>query len=85
MPVVFAVYQLITCLSTKRLPKEIEIGKVNDEEPDDLIDDASMRGQLLWIRGLSRLQHQVRYLFANCVTLSSQFSMIIAYRQRMHA
>jgi hypothetical protein len=46
------------------MPKELEIGKVTaeDMEEEDIVDEAGVRGQLLWIRGLSRLQHQVRLL-----------------------
>jgi len=30
-----------------------------DIEPDELSDDLGQRGQILWIRGITRLQHQV--------------------------
>jgi len=33
--------------------------RTNDVEPDDLSDDLGQRGQILWIRGITRLQHQV--------------------------
>jgi Plasma membrane calcium transporter ATPase C terminal len=46
------------------MPKELGIGAVTVEEmeEEDMVDEADARGQLLWIRGLSRLQHQVRLM-----------------------
>jgi len=61
--------QLITCIPTHRLPKNMvlgaaspqEIEQLEKESEDDLVaDEAGQRGQILWIRGLSRLQHQIR-------------------------
>ena len=43
-------------------PQEIEMLDRVEEEPDSieaLPDDMGRRGQILWIRGLTRLQHQV--------------------------
>lgn len=31
-----------------------------DEEEEDSVDEMGQRGHILWVRGLSRLQHQVR-------------------------
>jgi hypothetical protein len=51
------VLQLITCIPTKKLPKlrrhtEEEVEMILQPEEDD-------RGQILWLRGLTRLQQQV--------------------------
>jgi Plasma membrane calcium transporter ATPase C terminal len=35
------------------------------EVEEDHMDEAGQRGQILWIRGLSRLQHQVSGYHAN--------------------
>ena len=59
--------QVVTCIPTKRVPKELSFGTVTQEEieeEEDVVDDANLRGQMLWIRGLSRLQHQVSRLFS---------------------
>lgn len=61
--------QLITSVPTKRLPKHLcSWGK---GEPDDIdhidavepgqpqVDGMGRRGQILWVRGLTRLQQQV--------------------------
>lgn len=31
-----------------------------EEDEDDTVDEMGQRGHILWVRGLSRLQHQVR-------------------------
>ena len=54
-------------------PQEIE--QMEKEAEEDVIsDDAGQRGQILWIRGLSRLQHQVctlaRWTLADRTTLN---------------
>jgi len=38
-------------------PQEIE--QMEKEADEDMLPDDGQRGQILWIRGLSRLQHQV--------------------------
>ena len=66
------IFQLVTCVPTDKLPhmfswgastpQEIEMLDRVEEEPDSieaLPDDMGRRGQILWIRGLTRLQHQV--------------------------
>lgn len=67
--------QLVTCIPTNCLPRQLALGAVTgheiemierratDVEPDDLSDDLGQRGQILWIRGITRLQHQVSYVF----------------------
>lgn len=63
--------KLVTCIPTNFLPRQLALGAVTgheiemierrtiDVEPDDLSDDLGQRGQILWIRGITRLQHQV--------------------------
>jgi len=54
------------------VPRQLALGSVTgheiemierrttvDVDPDDLSDDLCQRGQILWIRGITRLQHQV--------------------------
>jgi len=40
-----------------------EVGDLGNVDNDDDDDDLKNSGQILWIRGLSRLQTQVMYLF----------------------
>ena len=59
--------QVVTCVPTSVLPKRCrQVGQETDtiigdngEADDDVIDEMGERGHILWIRGLSRLQHQV--------------------------
>ena len=62
--------QLVTCVPTHKLPQSMTMGAASAQEiemmeRESMNDDASMvedmgsRGQILWIRGLTRLQHQV--------------------------
>jgi len=62
--------QVVTCVPTSVLPKRCRCGSTvgqdtgamlpdNGEADDDVIDEIGERGHILWIRGLSRLQHQV--------------------------
>ena len=56
------------------MPRQLALGAVTgheiemierrtiDVEPDDLSDDLGQRGQILWIRGITRLQHQVSFI-----------------------
>lgn len=74
----FMFHQLVTSVPTKTLPKSLTLGTVTNKEiaiienkelaaEEDLAD----RGQILWIRGLSRLQYQVcYYLLFNLDALS---------------
>lgn len=56
-------------MPTSVLPKRCrQVGQESDElaaeradVDDDVIDEMGERGHILWIRGLSRLQHQVLY------------------------
>ena len=52
-------------------PQEIEQMDRAYDEPDSMgdvgMDDMGRRGQILWIRGLTRLQHQVSILFCRVV------------------
>ena len=60
--------QVVTCVPTSILPKRCrQVGQETDEMlgdgadvDDDVMDEMGERGHILWIRGLSRLQHQVR-------------------------
>ena len=62
--------QLVTSVPTDRLPgrlpfgpaaakQEIELNERQPEPEEETVDDLTPRGQILWIRGLTRLQHQV--------------------------
>ena len=67
MPLMCVSCQLVTTIPTRRLPKKLVLGEIDHEEikqmekgvEDDQPDEAGQRGQYLWIRGLTRLQHQV--------------------------
>jgi Ca2+ transporting ATPase len=61
--------QLVTSVPTHRLPgklslrgsaakQEIEMNERQAEPEEEIVDDLTPRGQILWIRGLTRLQHQ---------------------------
>jgi Ca2+ transporting ATPase len=60
--------QVVTTIPTHRLPKKLVLGEVTHAEiemlekavEEDHLDEAGQRGQILWIRGLTRLQHQIR-------------------------
>jgi Ca2+ transporting ATPase len=59
--------QLVTCIPTQRLPRTLVLGEVTHEEIEkmEFVDEEEgERGQLLWIRGLTRLQHQIRVVNA---------------------
>ncbi|ESN96191.1 hypothetical protein HELRODRAFT_107353 [Helobdella robusta] len=59
--------QLVTSIPTRRLPKAMTLGaaspqeiqRIEEEDHDNVLEDAG-RGQILWVRGLTRLQQQVR-------------------------
>ncbi|ELU11612.1 hypothetical protein CAPTEDRAFT_227483 [Capitella teleta] len=73
--------QLVTTIPTNRLPHSMTLGSATKEEielieQDDQFDeeglnadDMGRRGQILWIRGLTRLQHQLRVVRAFKSTL----------------
>jgi hypothetical protein len=73
--------QLITCIPTSKLPKSLSMGAATQQEIElmhretdqldslDSSDDMGRRGQILWIRGLTRLQHQVRAAPSYCPTV----------------
>lgn len=66
--------QIVTTIPTRRLPKGMTLGRATtqeverisakredeDEEEEDSVDEMGQRGHILWVRGLSRLQHQIR-------------------------
>ena len=69
--------QLVTCVPTRKLPKSFRTGHMTKEEMELMerrrrdsaevvdplaTDDMGRRGQILWIRGLTRLQHQVSHV-----------------------
>lgn len=70
--------QLITTIPTKRIPKTFTWGSgppeemagnvslVEDGSSGSLSQDVKRTGQILWIRGLTRLQTQVCYFSLNC-------------------
>jgi len=60
--------QVVTCIPTRTLPRAMTLGAASNQEVEQIEkatveeDDAAAaarRGQILWVRGLSRLQHQV--------------------------
>jgi Ca2+ transporting ATPase len=65
--------QVITSIPTHKLPHIFSWGASTPqeiekyEEPDalpEMVDDMGRRGQILWLRGLTRLQHQIRVVNA---------------------
>jgi Ca2+ transporting ATPase len=67
--------QVITSIPNTKLPKKLSLGAATEQEIEmmereaDTIDsldadDMGRRGQILWIRGLTRLQHQIRVVNA---------------------
>ena len=68
----FIVLQVVTTIPTARLPESCTIGRKKpkpemaeeDESIEDDPDEIGRRGQILWIRGLTRLQHQVGSSFS---------------------
>jgi Ca2+ transporting ATPase len=74
--------QVVTCIPTSVIPKRCRFGSTVgqdtsglDKEPgeseDDIVDEMGERGHILWIRGLSRLQHQIRVVNAFQMDLDS--------------
>ena len=71
------------------MPRQLALGAVtgheiemierrtNDVEPDDLSDDLGQRGQILWIRGITRLQHQVSVNSFHSLVTSAELTVII--------
>ena len=64
---------MVTSVPTAKLPLGFSIGRKPTteavagqhprfEDESDAYDDMGRRGQILWIRGLTRLQHQVYIL-----------------------
>jgi len=61
--------QVVTSIPTRTLPRAMTLGSASNkeveeiekaiDEEDDTAAAAARRGQILWVRGLSRLQHQV--------------------------
>lgn len=74
--------QLVTCVPTKSLPKNI-CSWGHGEEPEEDIPDTSdaaspsdvggRRGQILWVRGLTRLQQQIRVVNAFRMGLDTRY------------
>lgn len=69
--------QLVTTVPNTKLPKKFVMGTATEQEiemmerdvddPENMdggVDDMGRRGQILWIRGLTRLQHQIRVVNA---------------------
>ena len=65
-----SLFQVITCIPTKKLPKRMTLGTVTEEQiqrldrqeitgTDLAADMMQEAGQILWVRGLTRLQNQV--------------------------
>lgn len=80
--------QLITCIPTKRIPKQFSWGSgppeeiidatsslVEDGSSGSLSQDVKRTGQILWIRGLTRLQTQVCLIQLHNSTVSQQLSL----------
>jgi hypothetical protein len=68
-------FQFVTSVPTHKLPRNLSWGsgtaeeiermeEALDEVPEDGTDqDVGRRGQILWVRGLTRLQHQVKHAY----------------------
>ncbi|KAG0721890.1 Plasma membrane calcium-transporting ATPase 4 [Chionoecetes opilio] len=81
--------QLVTCMPTKKLPKNIfswgsgepATDPIGDLTNDDKLDadgkESKRTGQILWIRGLTRLQTQMSCLLANLQPSSCLMKKII--------
>lgn len=80
--------QLITTIPTKRIPKQFSWGSgppedvmdatsslVEDGSSGSLSQDVKRTGQILWIRGLTRLQTQVCLIQLHNSTVSQQLSL----------
>lgn len=98
----FFVGQVVTCVPSHRLPtklslmgaaskqNEIEENERQAEPEDETIDDLTPRGQILWIRGLTRLQHQVsanapfRFLLSVCLFSINFLHIALPGPRRMH-
>lgn len=74
--------QLVTCVPTKSLPKDLcswGHGEEPEEDIPDTVDTASptevggRRGQILWVRGLTRLQQQIRVVNAFRMGLDTRY------------
>lgn len=74
--------QIVTCIPTHALPKNIcswGHGEEEEEIIDDTADTASPnegvrgRGQILWVRGLTRLQQQIRVVNAFRMGLDARY------------
>ena len=50
--------------------QEIELNERQPEPEEETVEDLTPRGQILWIRGLTRLQHQVCQSMANYVVVT---------------
>jgi len=72
--------QLVTSVPTDILPGRLPLGpaaakqeaELNERQPEpeeETVEDLTPRGQILWIRGLTRLQHQV-YASSSVVRLA---------------
>lgn len=69
--------QLITCIPTQKMPRNLSWGRGNSADYDDGVGDDSYSGEpehtaagrILWIRGLTRLQTQLRVIRAFKSTL----------------
>jgi len=74
--------QLVTTIPTRRLPKQLVLGALHKEEilemekavEEDHVEDVGARGQYLWIRGLTRLQHQVNSAYVRIAAAQTSIS-----------
>ncbi|XP_074644594.1 plasma membrane calcium-transporting ATPase 2-like isoform X2 [Tubulanus polymorphus] len=79
--------QVVTTIPTNKLPRMLSWGSATEEEIEALEDklaapDADQdqdadgrRGQILWVRGLTRLQHQIRVVNAFRMGLDSRYDL----------
>lgn len=76
--------QIVTCIPTKSLPKNICSWGHGEEEEESIPDTADAaggatdgvsrgRGQILWVRGLTRLQQQIRVVNAFRMGLDARY------------
>ena len=83
------VCQLVTCIPTRTLPRAMTLGAASNQEveqiekatdEDDDAAAAARRGQILWVRGLNRLQHQVMTITCPAALIRSHTHLLIHYR-----
>lgn len=93
LTLIFFPHQIITTIPTSVLPKRIcswggkkqqEMEEDQEEEAEEVDGVPGRRGQILWIRGLARLQTQVRACPGCCHVRQLLFTYIHIYIYILH-